>query len=354
MGARGDGARGEVRVGRGGGRRCRCACEEGEGAAGSPHRAECLSRVRQARKKLVVSRGAAASIAPGGDGFACPASGCKSVFDTAEEALEHGATHGLSGEREVDDEGKSCCLWQGCDKKAKATRPDKSNKHDFGNLRQHEALHVKGPKPREAFICPECDEAFPTSAAAWACAATHDVEEDPCKCLWAGCGRVCTKPAYYREHESVRVRPPPRVAVWPPTPHRPSHPAPHPPALPLSAFPLTPDPAARRRCTRESGPTTAPRAIRASPFRVRLALRHTPCITRQRETAPLAFPWQSARRSAARSPPRASAAGPRRGTTARATSSCTSSAAAAARRPSCWAETAGAAACRWLPAAHDH
>ena len=71
MGARGDGARGEVRVGRGGGRRCRCACEEGEGAAGSPHRAECLSRVRQARKKLVVSRGAAASIAPGGDGFAC-------------------------------------------------------------------------------------------------------------------------------------------------------------------------------------------------------------------------------------------------------------------------------------------
>ena len=69
------------------------------------------------------SRGAKASVAPGGDGFECPASGCKSVFDTAEEALEHGATHGLSGAREVDDEGKSCCLWQGCAKPVKVARP---------------------------------------------------------------------------------------------------------------------------------------------------------------------------------------------------------------------------------------
>ena len=172
--------------------------------------AECLSRVRQAPKKLV-SRGANASVVPGGDGFACPASGCKSVFDTAEEALEHGATHGLSGEREVDDEGKSCCLWQGCDKKLKVDFS--RGKANFKDLRKHEALHANGPKPREGFICPECDEAFPTSAAAWACAATHDVEEDPKKCLWAGCGLVSDTPAAYRRHEPVRVRPPVRGAV---------------------------------------------------------------------------------------------------------------------------------------------
>ena len=53
----------------------------GEGGQGVPM-AECLSRVRQARKKKVQS-GDRATVAPGGDGFACPASGCKSVFDTA-------------------------------------------------------------------------------------------------------------------------------------------------------------------------------------------------------------------------------------------------------------------------------
>ena len=186
--------------------------------------AERLSRVRQAPKKRGASRGATASIAPGGDGFACPASGCKSVFDTAEEALEHGATHGLSGEREVDDEGKSCCLWQGCDKKVPVMKPSKI-KADFYNLLRHEALHTKGPKPREGFVCPECDEAYPTSAAAWACAATHDVEEDPKKCLWAGCGMMCRAPALYRAHEPVRVCPPARGDVAPraapPKPPRP-------------------------------------------------------------------------------------------------------------------------------------
>ena len=59
-------------------------------------------RARQAPKKVYISRGAKPSVAPGGEGFECPAPGCTSVFDTAEEALEHGATHGLSGEREVD------------------------------------------------------------------------------------------------------------------------------------------------------------------------------------------------------------------------------------------------------------
>ena len=167
--------------------------------------AECLSRVWQARKKQFVSRGAKASVPPGGDGFACPASGCKSVFDTAEEALEHGATHGLSGEREVDDEGRSCCLWQGCGKMLKVVKPSEPNKLNLCTLQRHEALHTKGPKPREGFVCPECDEAYPISAAAWACAATHDVEEDPCKCLWAGCGMMCRAPALYRAHEPVRV-----------------------------------------------------------------------------------------------------------------------------------------------------
>eukprot|EP00964_Phaeocystis_antarctica_P100222 scaffold65897_cov43-Phaeocystis_antarctica.AAC.2 len=185
--------------------------------------AECLSRVRQARKKVVHSRGDKATVVPGGDGFACPASGCKSVFDTAEEALEHGATHGLSGEREVDDEGKSCCLWQGCAAKKKVVRPN--GKVRLGDVRLHEALHAKGPKPREGFVCPECDEAYPTSAAAWACAATHDVEKEPCKCLWAGCGLVFKYPAHYQAHEPVRVHAPARGGVAsravPPAPRRP-------------------------------------------------------------------------------------------------------------------------------------
>jgi hypothetical protein len=231
--------------------------------------------VRQARKKLVKSRGARASVTPGGDGFECPASGCKSVFDTAEEALEHGATHGLSGEREVDDEGKSCCLWQGCGKKVKVTKPSRP-KPEFTNLRVHEVQHTKGPKPREGFVCPECDEAYPTSAAAWACAATHDVEEDPKKCLWAGCGLTFGKPSNYRNHEPVRVPAPARGGVAaraaPPEPPRPST-----RLLCLSRPPLSrPTPAARRRCTRESGRTTAPRATRATSVRVRPTPRHTP------------------------------------------------------------------------------
>ena len=92
-------------------------------------------RARQARKKVVKSRGDRAGPPPGGDGFECPASGCTSVFDTAEEALEHGATHGLSGAREVDAEGRSCCLWQGCGKKIKVVKPSRPDKLDFCHLR---------------------------------------------------------------------------------------------------------------------------------------------------------------------------------------------------------------------------
>ena len=214
---------------------------------------------------------------PGGEGFECPASGC--VFDTAEEALEHGATHGLSGAREVDAEGRSCCLWQGCGKKIKVMKPSEPNRPNFFRLRQHEALHVKGPKPREAFVCPECDEAHPTAAAAWACAATHGVEEDNKKCLWAGCGLVFRFPTDYRRHEPVRApasparngapsRAAPRRAerALPTRPRRLSL------GLPSHARP----PAARRRCTRASGRTTAPRATRATSMRVRPPHRATP------------------------------------------------------------------------------
>ena len=233
--------------------------------------AECLSRVRQAPKKRVTSRGATASVAPGGDGFACPASSCKSVFDTPEEALEHGATHGLSGEREVDDEGKSCCLWQGCAKKIKVMMPSHPKAH-FGKVQRHEAMHTKGPKPREGFVCPECDEAFPTSVAAWACAATHDVEEDPKKCLWAGCGEVFSTPFHYRAHEPVRVPALPRTAAWPPTPPCPEPPRPFTYLRCLSRPPLSrPTP----RCVAEAhGTVAAPlRHVQQGPRARRCALR---------------------------------------------------------------------------------
>ena len=248
--------------------------------------------MRQARKKQVVSRGAKASVAPGGDGFECPASGCKSVFDTAEEALEHGATHGLSGEREVDGEGKSCCLWQGCGTKIKVLYPSERKPQapvHFSKVVRHEALHTKGPKPREGFVCPECDEAYPSSAAAWACAATHDVEEDPKKCLWAGCGLTFLRPAQYREHEPVRVPAPARGGVA-------SHAAPPKPPRPptrlrrLSRPPLSrPTPAARRRCTREPGRTTARCATRATSVRVRPAP-GAPAQPRQRDQSPPCMP----------------------------------------------------------------
>ena len=272
--------------------------------------AECLSRVRQARKKLVKSRGAFAGVAPGGDGFECPASGCKSVFDTAEEALEHGATHGLSGAREVDDEGKSCCLWQGCGKKVKVVYPSKP-KPDFFPLLRHEAEHTKGPKPREGFVCPECDEAYPTSAAAWACAATHDVEENPKKCLWAGCGLVFRDRCNYRDHEPVRMRRsrarrhglPRRAARAPPPPPTASV-----ASLGLPSHALTP-----RRVAGAHGSLALPlhhvqQGQHACRW-VHLEPHHTPTPPRRRDPSPLASPWQSGRRSAARSPARASAAG---------------------------------------------
>ena len=211
---------------------------------------------------MVKNRGTRASVPPGGEGFECPAPGCTSVFDTAEEALEHGATHGLSGEREVDAEGKSCCLWQGCGKKLKVDLRA-GRKPGFRHLQGHEALHVKGPKAREGFVCPECDEAHPTAAAAWACAATHGVEENPKKCLWAGCGLVFADRTHYRDHEPVRApaisrawrRALPRRAA--PRRARP----PHLPTTPLSASPLTPRP---------------PRRVAGAHGRLAVPLHHVP------------------------------------------------------------------------------
>ena len=164
------------------------------------------------------------------------------------------------------------------DPKIKVSKPS----DPLGNivhLQAHEALHVKGPKPREGFVCPECDEAHPTAAAAWACAATHGVEENDKKCLWAGCGLLFARAKDSREHESVRApatparngvpsRAAPRRAAraLPTRPRRPSL------GLPSHARP----PAARRRCTRASGRTTAPRATRATSSRVRPPHRATP------------------------------------------------------------------------------
>ena len=145
----------------------------------------------------------------GGDGFARPLGGsaCGAVFDTAKEALEHAArAHGLSGERDVVD-NKTCCLWKGCGKKVMAKFPA-SPYLNFGQVYTQEALHVKGPKPREGFVCPECDEAYATSAAAWSCAATHGVAVNRKKCLWAGCGKVFKYGCRTGVHESVRMRPP--------------------------------------------------------------------------------------------------------------------------------------------------
>ena len=248
----------------------------------------------------VVVKAAKSRVAPGGEGFECPASGCKSVFDTAKEALEHGATHGLlSGEREVDDEGKSCCLWQGCGKKFKVVYPSQPNEPNFNTLRRHEAEHVKGP---EGFVCPECDEAYPTSAAAWACAATHDVEENPKKCLWAGCGLVFGKPSYYQAHEPVRVRR--SCSAHSGVASRATPPATR---LRCLSWPSLSRPPPRRVADAHGTLALLLHHVQQGPLAVRCATPPTQPL--QRLLSPLACPWQGGRRSAARSPPLASAAG---------------------------------------------
>jgi len=205
----------------------------------------------QARKKVVKSRGNRASIPPGGKGFACPA-GCGAWFDTGDEAREHGETHGLAYKPEADAAGCLGCLWDGCKHQVKVVFPSNPNVVNLGHLREHEARHVKGAAPRQAFICPGCDAPFATSAAAWECAETHGIERNPKKCLYDGCGMVCQKPSDYLKHEPVRV---PSASARAAARER----------------SLTSVQMARRRRTRASGCTSARRASRATISRVRLA-----------------------------------------------------------------------------------
>lgn len=158
----------------------------------------------QARKKVVKSRGPKASVPPGGKGFACPA-GCGAWFDTGDEAREHGETHGLARMPEPDAAGCVGCLWDGCKHKAKVVFQSEPNRVNLATLRKHEARHVKGEAPRQAFICPGCDAPFATSAAAWECAETHGIEMNPKKCLYDGCGLVFLTVQTYKRHEPVRA-----------------------------------------------------------------------------------------------------------------------------------------------------
>ena len=156
----------------------------------------------------------------GGAGFECPGPGCESVFGTAKEALEHGVSHGLTGERVVDAAGESCCMWQGCGKKLKVVKKNPNQPGQvrlyWGVLEGHEAKHIalREAAPVQGFVCPVCADTFPTSADAWACcAALHNGGEvDTKKCLWSGCVFLGGKPYLTRIHEAVRGAPLPSCA----------------------------------------------------------------------------------------------------------------------------------------------
>ena len=127
-----------------------------------------------------------------------------------EQAIAHAKeTHGHSGEREVDGDGKSPCLW--CGQKLLVVVPSRGT-IDFTNLRRHEDLHEKG-EPSRGFVCPHpgCDEAFGKDVdKAWEHALDlHGIARDKKLCLWERCamggvGRF-NKPSYYTAHEPVRA-----------------------------------------------------------------------------------------------------------------------------------------------------
>ena len=127
------------------------------------------------------------------------------------QALAHAnEKHGHSGEREVDGDGKSPCLW--CGQKVLVVYPSKPNSANLSDLRKHEALHEKGTPPR-GFVCPhpDCDEAFGKDVdGAWKHALEeHGIARDKKLCLWERCamggvGRF-NKPSYYTAHEPVRA-----------------------------------------------------------------------------------------------------------------------------------------------------
>jgi len=76
----------------------------------------------------------------------------------------------------------------------------------------HSALSVCLPARDPRHSCPHagCDEAFPTSAAAWAhCEGEDDVVYSNRVCLWEGCGYVGHCRAVYMQLEPVHN------GVWP-------------------------------------------------------------------------------------------------------------------------------------------
>ena len=137
------------------------------------------------------------------------------------QALEHAKDkHGHSGEREVDADGYSPCLWDDCPVKSRV-RSDKG-RMSWKHLYRHEAMHEKGTPLRQAFVCPHpgCDEAFGKDVdKAWEHALDeHGIARDKKLCLWAGCamggvGRF-NRPSYYTAHEPVRA-----CAPWNPVAH---------------------------------------------------------------------------------------------------------------------------------------
>ena len=115
-----------------------------------------------------VSRGAKASVAPGGRGFKCPAVGCDTFFPTAEEAIEHGAEEcGVVGNgrggRVYDEQGRTPCLWgeerasampahagarsTGVDARARALSVDRLQRSLLAGVRRRAAASVASCTP---------------------------------------------------------------------------------------------------------------------------------------------------------------------------------------------------------------
>ena len=159
------------------------------------------------KKKILMSRG---GVAPGGLGFKCPKAGCDKHFDTAQEALDHGAAEcGVEfegqGGRDIGEDGRTPCLWGGCGKMLKLSQ-HKGGNWDLLDIRRHEALHEKGAPPR-GFVCPECD-AFASDEMAAVSAhmeEEHEVEWDGKTCCWDGCGKSFSRLGEYKRHECVHT-----------------------------------------------------------------------------------------------------------------------------------------------------
>jgi len=122
--------------------------------------------------------------------------------------------HGHSGEREVDADNKSPCLW--CGQKIPVVRPSAPKNVNFGDVRKHEALHQKGELLRDEFVCPHrgCEVSFGTDVdEAWKHAwEAHGIPRDDKRCLFENCPQGMDprgkqdhrfkKPCDYKRHES--------------------------------------------------------------------------------------------------------------------------------------------------------